>query len=163
MGFVLHSAVLRARPDVNAVVHIHEESSTAVSVMKDGLLPLCQDAIFLFERVGYHDYQGITEDAAERDQIVANLGDHPVMLLRSHGSVTVGAAMQDAYNLTNRLVKASKIQLQLMAAGGELVIPSPEVCRHAVAQHKAHNQGRGQADWPGLVRDMDKLDDSYRT
>ena len=35
-GYVLHSAILRARPDVNAVVHIHEEASVAVSTMKDG-------------------------------------------------------------------------------------------------------------------------------
>ena len=41
-GYVLHSAILRARPDVNAVVHIHEEASVAVSTMKDGLLPLTQ-------------------------------------------------------------------------------------------------------------------------
>ena len=63
-GFVLHSAILRARDDVNACVHIHEESSIAVSTLKDGLLPLTQDAIFLYDRVAYHDYQGITEDAS---------------------------------------------------------------------------------------------------
>ena len=65
-GYVLHSAILRARPDVNAVVHIHEEASIAVSTMKDGLLPLTQEAIFLYGRVAYHEYSGITEDAEER-------------------------------------------------------------------------------------------------
>ena len=162
-GFVLHSAILRARPDVNACVHIHEESSIAVSTLKDGLQPLTQDAIFLYDRVAYHDYQGITEDASERDQIVSNLGDKPAMLMRSHGSVTVGAEMRIAYMFTCHLVKASEIQLQLMAAGGELVVPPAAVCRHAAEQYEAHLRGRGQDNWPALLRDLDRLDDSYRT
>jgi ribulose-5-phosphate 4-epimerase/fuculose-1-phosphate aldolase len=161
-GFVLHSAILRARPDVNAVVHIHEAASIAVSVTKDGLLPLTQDAIFLFERVGYHDYHGITENAEERDLIVAALGDKPAMLMRSHGSVTVGATVREAYMLTNHLVTASRAQMQLMAAGAELVVPPTEVCRATVAQHAAHNQGRGLDDWPAALRELDRVDDSYR-
>ena len=159
----MHISVYKARPDVNACVHIHEESSIAVSTLKDGLLPLTQDAIFLYDRVAYHDYQGITEDAAERDEIVANLGDKPAMLMRSHGSVTVGAEMRIAYMFTCHLVKASEIQLQLMAAGGELVVPPAAVCRHAAEQYEAHLRGRGQDNWPALLRDLDRLDDSYRT
>ena len=161
-GFVLHSAILRARPDVNAVVHIHESSSVAVSVTRQGLLPLTQDAIFFFDRIGYHDYHGITENAEERAQIVAALGDKPAMLMRSHGSVTVGANVRAAYVLTNHLVTASKIQMQLMASGADLVIPSPEVCRGTVKQYESHNNGRGQDDWPAALRELDRTDDSYR-
>ena len=46
-GFVLHSAIMRARPEVGAAVHIHEEASTAISATEEGLLPLTQDGIFL--------------------------------------------------------------------------------------------------------------------
>ena len=88
-GYVLHSAILRARPDVNAVVHIHEEASVAVSTMKDGLLPLTQEAIFLYGRVAYHEYSGITEDAEERAALIQNLSKKSAMMMRSHGSVTV--------------------------------------------------------------------------
>ena len=113
-GFVLHSAILRARPDVNAIVHIHEEACVAVSATKDGILPLTQDAIFLYDQVAYHEYSGITEDAEERAAITNNLGDKTAMLMRNHGSVTVGRTTQEAYSWTQRLVKASQIQLQLM-------------------------------------------------
>jgi ribulose-5-phosphate 4-epimerase/fuculose-1-phosphate aldolase len=161
-GFVLHSAILRARPDVNAVVHIHEAASVAVSTTKDGLLPLTQDGIFLFERVGYHDYHGITENAGERARIVAALGGNPAMLMRSHGSVTVGADVREAYVLTNHLVTASRIQMELMASGAELVIPPPGICRATVAQYESHNKGRGLDDWPAAMRELDRIDDSYR-
>ena len=161
-GFVLHSAIMRARLEVGAAVHIHEQASTAISTTKDGLLPLTQDAIFLYEQIAYHDYQGITENSEEREAIIANFGDKPVMLMRSHGSVTVGENVREAYVHTSHLVKASQIQLQLMAGGGELVLPPRDVCRTAVRQHIAHGIGRGQADWPALQRELDRTDESYR-
>ena len=161
-GFVLHSAILRARPDINAIIHIHEASSVAISATKEGLLPMTQDSIFLYEQIGYHDYQGITEDAQERKSIVKSLGTNSVMLMRNHGSVTVGKTMREAFILTERLVKGSKIQLQLMASGAELSIPSSKICRHTVQQYKAHNEGRGLDDWPAALRELDRLDDSYR-
>lgn len=161
-GFVLHSGLMRGRPDVNAAVHIHEEASTAISATKEGLLPLTQDGVFLFGQVAYHDYQGITENAEERDSVLADMGDKPVMLMRSHGSVTVADNVREAYVLTTHLVKASQIQLQLMAGGAELIVPSDDVCRHTVEQHIAHGMGRGQADWPAWQRELDRTDESYR-
>lgn len=161
-GFVLHSAILRTRMDVNAVVHIHEQSTIAVGTMKDGLRPLTQDAIFLYGRVGYHEYNGITEDAEEREQIVTNLGNNAAMIMRSHGTVSVGDTMREAYITTEHLVKASQIQLKLMSSGAELEIPSPETCRRAADQYVAHGKGRGQADWPAYLRELDRLDPSYR-
>ena len=162
-GYVLHSAILRARPDVNAVVHIHEEASVAVSTMKDGLLPLTQEAIFLYGRVAYHEYSGITEDAEERAALIQNLGKKSAMMMRSHGSVTVGADMREAYRWTEHLVNGSRVQLQLMASDAELVSPSDEICRRTSEQYASHNQGRGLDDWPAALRELDKIDPSYRT
>ena len=161
-GFVLHSAILRERHDINAVVHIHEEACIATSTMREGLLPLTQDAIFLYEQVAYHDYSGITEDAEERKYIIENLGDKTAMLMRNHGSVTVGKTTAEAYSWTQRLVKACQIQLQLMASGAELVVPTDEVCRHTVHQYLDHNKGRGLDDWPASLRELDRIDDSYK-
>jgi ribulose-5-phosphate 4-epimerase/fuculose-1-phosphate aldolase len=162
-GFVLHSGIMRARPDVNAAVHIHEEASIAVSMMKDGLLPLCQDAIFLYGRVGYHDYYGITENAEERELIAKAMADKPVLLMRSHGSVTMGASVGEAFRLTEHLVKGCQIQIDLMASGAELIVPSEETCKSTVAQHLSHRKGRGTADWPANLRRLDKIDPSYRS
>lgn len=161
-GFVLHSAILRARKDVNAIVHIHEESSVAISSTQDGLLPLTQDAIFLYGQVGYHDYNGITENAEEREAIVTNLGEKAAMLMRNHGSVTVGTTMGEAYSWTARLVKASQIQLQLLATGADLVIPSENMCRYVAEQYIHHTKGRALDDWPAALRELDQLDTSYR-
>jgi ribulose-5-phosphate 4-epimerase/fuculose-1-phosphate aldolase len=161
-GFVLHSAVLRARDDANAVVHIHPPACVAVSASTDGLLPLCQDAVRFHGRLAYHDYEGITEDAEERSRIIANLGDKPAMLMRNHGATTLGRTIREAYVLMACLVSACEIQLRLLATGQQPVLPSPEVCARTAKQLTAHEAGRGQDDWPGFLRQLDREDPSYR-
>lgn len=161
-GFVLHSAVMRARPDVGAIVHIHPDACIAVSASKEGLLPTCQQALRFYGRMAYHDYEGITENADERERIVANLGDKPAMLMRNHGATTLGPNIADAYVMMGNLISACEIQLQLQAAGVEMALPSPELCEATVAQIKAHEAGRGQDDWPGRMRELDRMDAGYR-
>ena len=161
-GFVLHSAVLRARDDVNAVVHVHPDPCVAVSASKEGLLPLSQTAIRFYDRLAYHDYEGITQNADERERIIANLGDKRAMLMRHHGATTVGASVRDAYMLMSNLITSCEIQLSLQATGTELRLPSPEICAHVARQFEAHDAGRGQADWPGCLRELDRDDPSYR-
>ena len=65
-GFTLHGGVLSARPDVNCAVHVHTEIGFAISGLKSGLRMVSQQAIRFYKRIGYHAYEGITEDFEER-------------------------------------------------------------------------------------------------
>src|SRR3954469_3945389 len=56
-GFVIHSAIHRARHDLGCVIHTHTPAGMAVSALECGLLPLTQNAMF-FGQIGYHDYEG---------------------------------------------------------------------------------------------------------
>lgn len=161
-GFVLHSAVLRARAETNAVVHIHPPACVAVSASKDGLLPISQDALRFYGRLAYHDFEGVTENADERSRIVDDLGDKPAMLMRNHGATTLGRTIHEAYKLMACLVSSCEIQLRLLATGQQPVLPSPEVCAHTAEQLTAHDAGRGQDDWPGFLRELDRDDPTYR-
>lgn len=76
-GYVLHSAIHGARPDVQCVLHMHTAVVSAVSSMKCGLLPICQEAMIIGP-IAYHDYQGIVSDEEERESIVRDLGDKNV-------------------------------------------------------------------------------------
>ena len=67
-GFTLHSGVLRARPDVLCSVHVHPEEGIALSGLKHGLRPLSQNAMRFYNRVGYHEYEGLTDGALQRAQ-----------------------------------------------------------------------------------------------
>ena len=72
-GFVLHSAVHRARPELTALMHLHHPAIVAVSSMDCGLLPVSQEAAIVGP-VSYHEYRGLVVDANERDEIAKDLG-----------------------------------------------------------------------------------------
>lgn len=55
-GYVLHSIIHKARPDVQCVIHLHTPSVAAVSSMECGLLMICQEAMIIGP-VAYHDYE----------------------------------------------------------------------------------------------------------
>lgn len=162
-GFVLHSTILKARPDVNCALHIHAPEVVAVSALRRGLRMYSQAALRFYKQLGYHAYEGITESLDEGPRMMEALGrDGVALLLRNHGAVTVSQTAWGAFSLMRYLVSACKIQLQVEAAGGEAVeIPEAD-CASARKQLSSHNTGRAGADWPAWLRRLDAVDSSYR-
>ena len=64
-GHIIHSGILKARPDVNFVIHSHTRAGIAVSAMPEGLLPLSQHAGFVLGTLSTHPYQDSTAVADE--------------------------------------------------------------------------------------------------
>ncbi|XP_033889735.3 alpha-adducin-like isoform X6 [Acipenser ruthenus] len=117
-GFMLHSAIYAARPDVKCIVHIHTPAGAAVSAMKCGLLPISPEALSLGE-VAYHDYHGILVDEEEKVLIQKNLGPKSkVLILRNHGLVSVGETVEEAFYYIHNLATACEIQVRTLASAG---------------------------------------------
>ena len=55
----------------------HTKAGCAVAAQEDGLLPLNQISMEFYNRVGYHDYEGIALNTVERERLVKDLGTHP--------------------------------------------------------------------------------------
>merc|ERR1712002_318809 len=116
-GFMLHSAIHAARPDVRCIVHLHTPSIVAVSTLKCGLLPLCQESCLIGD-VSYHSYHGIVNDPEERQSIAKDLGpNNKVMFLRNHGVVCCGRSIEEAWLNTWHTVLAVDTQLKMMPLG----------------------------------------------
>jgi ribulose-5-phosphate 4-epimerase/fuculose-1-phosphate aldolase len=162
-GFTLHGGVLRGRPDVNCAVHVHTRVGMAIAGLKSGLRMISQEAVRFHDRIGYHPYEGITEDFGERERLIADLGDNRVMIMHNHGVLTVGKTAREAFILMKHLLEAAEIQLAMEATGGEMIEIRPDICRKTVAQYEKHDSGRGSADWPAYLRLLDRVDPSYRT
>jgi ribulose-5-phosphate 4-epimerase/fuculose-1-phosphate aldolase len=161
-GFTLHGGVLASRADVNCAVHVHTELGMAISGLKSGLRMVSQAAIRFYNRIGYHVYEGITEDFSERARINAALGSNRALILHNHGLLTVGATVREAFVLMKTLIEASRIQLTMEATGGALIEIPNNVCEKTAKQYAHHDSGRGSADWPAYLRMLDQLDTSYR-
>src|ERR1700679_1929451 len=161
-GFTLHGGVLSARPDVNCAVHVHTETGFAISGLKHGLRMVSQAAIRFYNRVGYHDYEGITEDFGERARINKALGKNRALIMRNHGLLTVGKTMREAFVLMKALIEAAHIQLTMEATGGALVGIPPAICEKTAAQYAHHDSRRGSADWPAYLRMIGGVDPNRR-
>jgi ribulose-5-phosphate 4-epimerase/fuculose-1-phosphate aldolase len=161
-GFTLHGGVLTGRPDVNCAVHIHTETGMALSGLKSGLRMVSQQAMRFYRRIGYHPYEGITEDFGERERILADLGNNRALILHNHGLLTVGKTAREAAVLMKYLMSAAEIQLRMEATGGELIEVPGQICEKVAAQYEKHDSGRGTADWPAYLRMLDAIDASYR-
>jgi len=161
-GFTLHGGVLNARPDVNCALHVHTPTGMAISALKSGLRMLSQQSIRFYQRVGYHPYEGITEDFSERERINQDLGQNRAMILHNHGLLTVGKSAREGFVLMHYLMEAAEIQLKLEATGSELLEIPPEVCAKTAEQYERHDSGRGSHDWAAYMRILDNIDPGYR-
>lgn len=97
----IHSEVLRSRPDVNSVVHVHAPYLVAADLANIVIRPvvgafnipamrMAADSIPVYGR-------SVLINSAELGQeMAAALGDAPALILRGHGIVTVGSTVQEA-------------------------------------------------------------------
>src|SRR4026209_723789 len=161
-GFTLHGGVLKGRPDVNCAVHVHTETGMAIAGLTSGLRMVSQQAIRFYKRVGYHAYEGITEDFEERARINRDLGQNRAMIMHNHGLLTIGKSAREAFVLMKHLIDAADIQLKLEATGAEVIEVPPEVCAKTAEQYEHHDAGRGSHDWAAYLRMLDQIDTSYR-
>ncbi len=163
-GFMIHSAIHRARSDLNCVIHTHTRAGMAVSTMEEGLLPLTQTAMRFYNAIGYHDYEVPTIDESERGRIARDLGGHHALILRNHGLVACGPTIRHAWNLMYWLESACKVQVDAMAAGARLRMPSRELATR-MAQRYAPDSGVNFADleWEAMLRLLDVEEPDYAT
>ncbi|XP_026756789.1 protein hu-li tai shao isoform X3 [Galleria mellonella] len=112
-GFSLHASVHAARPDVRCVLHVRSPSALAVSSMRRGLLPLCNEAALLGE-IAYHRVPYGALDNEERDKLVRALGPSAkVLVLSSGGALCCGATLEEAFHQARNLTAACDVQLRL--------------------------------------------------
>jgi len=160
-GYVIHSAVHRARPDVACVMHTHTAAGIAVSAQEQGLLPISQHAMRFTGRIAYHDYEGLALELDEQARLTRDLGSHQAMILRNHGLLTCGASIPETFDYMYYLEKACQTQVTAMAGGAKLRIPAPAVAEKTAAQFAALPYKPKRPEWKALLRMLDKADPSY--
>nr|XP_027213493.1 protein hu-li tai shao-like isoform X1 [Penaeus vannamei]XP_027213500.1 protein hu-li tai shao-like isoform X1 [Penaeus vannamei]XP_027213509.1 protein hu-li tai shao-like isoform X1 [Penaeus vannamei]XP_027213515.1 protein hu-li tai shao-like isoform X1 [Penaeus vannamei] len=143
-GFMLHSAIHAARPDLKCVIHLHHPAVVAVSALKQGLMPLSQEALLIGE-VSYHDYQGIFVNAEEKEKLARNLGPvNKILLLRNHGVVCCGETVEEAWYNTYHTVLACETQMRMAPLGLDNLVVVTDEARQAA--YEVARRGGGGVD-----------------
>jgi ribulose-5-phosphate 4-epimerase/fuculose-1-phosphate aldolase len=165
-GFIIHSAIHAARHDARCVLHTHTANGVAVAAQRAGLLPISQHSLFVLPSLGYHDFEGPALHDDEKPRLVADLGDNSALILRNHGLLTVGESVADAFVTMYYLEASCQIQVRAQSGGSELISVPKEVLEAgyaSAAKEQRKRGGRGNLVWPGLLRRLDRADQSYRT
>ncbi|MGJ8581453.1 MAG: class II aldolase/adducin family protein [Psychromonas sp.] len=162
-GFTIHSAVHNARDDAHCVIHTHTLAGMAVAACEKGLLNLNQISAEFHQQVGYHEYEGVAFNLDERERIQASLGNNMALILKSHGLLSVGKTVADAFQIMFYLNKACEIQLaagQMSGLSSIDIIPD-KLASYVSGQFKKVDHER-QIVWDAWLRKLDRIDPSYK-
>ena len=166
-GYIIHSAVHEARPDVGCVIHTHTTAGIAISTLECGVLPISQSAM-RFADIAYHDYQGVVFNEDEKTSLVRDLGTRNVMVLRNHGLLACGATIAQAFNSIFRLEKVCQIQWMAMSCNSPMIRPSPELVALSNRQYAGNSSAvglpatpLGEMEWPAMRRLIDHHNPGY--
>jgi ribulose-5-phosphate 4-epimerase/fuculose-1-phosphate aldolase len=158
-GFNIHAGLLGARGDVNSVMHLHSRDGVAVSALKEGLLPLSQNALNIWHDVAYHDFEGVATAEDERARLAADIGDRNLMILRNHGTLTVGRSIATAFARLYMIEWACTAQVRTLSMGRELQLPTQEVQDKQAAmmgQSAWVNAFAEERFWPAMMRKAER-------
>ena len=123
----IHSEVLRARPECQAVVHTHAIYAVVFSSLGKQLQAVSNDGAFFANGLPVFDETTELIITQARGKAVARkLADKGALLLRNHGIVTTATTMEEAVWLALKLNQACQHQMMAEWAGGPKLVGDPE-------------------------------------
>jgi ribulose-5-phosphate 4-epimerase/fuculose-1-phosphate aldolase len=145
----IHTAIYKARPDVNAVVHTHAFHAAGLSASRASFQMVSQDSILVGEVPCYPSAE-LVESAALGAALASALGDSRAILMKNHGLTAVGSSIEQAVVRAVSLERSCRTQLAAAQLGGVVPIAPEELGR--MSARLGANQAREQAIWRYLVR-----------
>jgi len=163
-GFTPHATIHAGIPNAHCVMHTHTTAGMAVACSQDGLSMSNFYSAQLYDKVAYHEFEGITVHADEGPRLLKSIGAKPAVILKNHGLLAWGETVPRAFAVLWLLQRACEIQLATLSMGKPLLV-SDEIQRKCTADSLQFNArfGAGQDVFDALTRQIDRVDPSYRS
>lgn len=162
-GYNIHGSIYKNRRDLNAIFHLHTSYGVAVSSHEKGLLPISQFALHFYNKIAYHDYNSLTLSSDQGNDIVRDLADKNIAILRNHGTLTCGKTIHEAMFYTEHLEEACKVQSLALSAGEGNIISLPhEICDKSNKDILSFEKDLGKRDWNAWIRKLDRENIKYK-
>jgi len=158
-AYAVHSAVLWGRPDAMCAIHFHTQDGVAVSALEEGLLPLSQNALLIWNDVAYHDFEGIVSPDEERERLGRDFDGKHLMILRNHGTLAIGKTIASAFARINALEWACSAQVKTLSMGRPIRLPEQRVIdkMNGFANPDFIEGYAAARLWPTLLRQAERL------
>jgi len=160
-GYILHSAVHEARPDIRCVLHLHTAAGSSVASMKGGLIPVTQEGMLLGP-ISNIEFEGMLSLDEEKRAIARGVSDKAkkVILLENHGFAVVSQTIEEALHLAFHTIIAVETQIRALSGGIErLIVPTPKAVQKAyeLALHGMNGMNRVAAQNGSMEHTFEKL------
>ena len=163
-AFCIHAPIHRLVPNAAVVMHTHMPYATALTLLEEGELQMCeQNALMFNHRIAYdRDYRGLAFEEAEGERMAAKLGNRAVLMLASHGVVVVGPDVQSAFNDLYYLERAATFQVLARSTGGRLRKIDPKILDATIEQVRDDRPLLAERHFNALRRILDREEPEYR-
>jgi ribulose-5-phosphate 4-epimerase/fuculose-1-phosphate aldolase len=144
-------------------MHTHTTAGVAVACLQGGLQQTNFYTAQLHDMVAYHDFEGITIHADEGPRLLRSIGNRQAVILRNHGLLAWGQTLPQTFAILWTLQRACEIQMATFSMGAAIPVSDDiarKCTRDALQFDPAH--GAGQDVFAALVRQVDRIDPSYR-
>jgi ribulose-5-phosphate 4-epimerase/fuculose-1-phosphate aldolase len=115
--FWIHARIYKARPDVQAICHVHPPSCVVLSSLGETIRPLHASGAIFRNDVQVFDRITLIRTRELGDAVASTLGDHGAMLLRGHGVNVADKDVRRVCVMTLWMEEAANYQLRAMSAG----------------------------------------------
>ena len=130
LEFHLHAGIYRARPDVKAIVHAHPKWSTFLTMVGASYQPVYAQGSLVYPMPILDSPSSINNPTMAK-RLADTLGDRSAAMMKSHGAVTVGKSIVEAFVLANYLEENAYRQYMALQIGTPYSFTPEEVaaCR----------------------------------
>ena len=159
-GFNFHSGILKARADLNCVIHVHPMETVVLSATQGGLQILDQPGCYVYGEWGEHDFEGFAQEEEEVPRILRDLGaDKHLLMMWNHGCLSVGRSLPEAFFYMLKFVEACKLYERVLATGAPMRPLSKEVLEHTRSQIAAKKKSAdvGLEEWRYYLRTAERI------
>ena len=162
-GFTIHSGVYKARPDANCVLHTHTRAGAGISLLENGIRPISQDALHVYDDVVYHEY-GVPATVEECDALGKSCANGSCVVLLNHGLLTLGETIHGALMRLYMLERACELELIARQLDEPPLVIDEYVQRKAAERMKKvrPTEAYGLDDWRGMVRTVERKGADFR-
>ena len=164
-AFFIHSRIHVQVPSARVVLHNHMPYTTALTLLQDGRLEMCEQNALQFDgRIAYDDeYNGLALDSNEGDRIAGKMGESSILFMACNGVIVTGESVARAFTDLYYLERASMFQVLARSTGGNLRQISDSVREATRGQMNKELPLIGERHFSALRRILDREEPGYRS
>ena len=122
----LHTAIMKAKPKVNAITRIHARVANIFSVTDRKLEPVHNHGSFFAGGVPVFQRPDLIRTEGLGSEVARALAEKPAILLRGNGQVTVGGTIPEAVMMAIYLEEAAEILYGAIQIGKPIALTAAE-------------------------------------